>query len=96
MKPVCAAVCMHLTIVVDRLEKRWAVVEWQEMVTFSDVPLSVFPVEPVEGSKWRVHFTAPDSNHVSSIHVTPLQNIEQNMQEHDEHIDRTPGVHSAC
>ena len=77
MKSFCAALCIHLTVVVDRVEKPWAVVEWQETAAISDIPLSLFTGDPAEGSKWRVHLELPDSSHIYAMRLTPLNGVIQ-------------------
>jgi len=68
---------MHLTVVVDRVEKPWAVVEWQETAAISDIPLSLFTGDPAEGSTWRVHLKILDSSHIYTMRLTPLNGVIQ-------------------
>jgi len=72
MNPLCVAICVHFTVVVDRIEDPWAVVEWRETQSISDIALHRFTQRPTEGSEWRVHIgTAPHTPAVS-LRLSPV------------------------
>ena len=48
--------CLHIFFVVDRIEPPYAIVEWTETATFSEIRQEHFPTPPKEGTMWVVHF----------------------------------------
>ena len=49
---ILSSLCLVFTI--DRLEGNWAVVEWRETATTTDIERSLFPTDPKEGERWIV------------------------------------------
>jgi hypothetical protein len=53
--------CLHMAFTVDRVEQRFAVVEWLGTVLTTDVSASLFPTPPTEGERWIIHLVpSPD------------------------------------
>lgn len=56
---ILSSLCLVFTI--DRLEGKWAVVEWWGMATTTDVERSLFPTKPKEGERWSVRLISSPS-----------------------------------
>ena len=76
MNPICAAICVHFTVVVDRIEEPWAVVEWRETLETSDIALHRFSQRPEEGSAWCVHFGTETKTPAVSMRLSPVVSDE--------------------
>jgi hypothetical protein len=63
--------CLHLAFTVDRVEQRFAVVEWLGSVLTTDVSTSLFPAPPSEGDRWMIHLV-PSSDGETVIDPSAL------------------------
>jgi len=58
--PFIATVCAHVAFTIDRVDSRWARVEWFGTTDLSDVETTLFPSAPREGEQWIVHLLPSD------------------------------------
>jgi hypothetical protein len=47
--------CIHLIFVIDRIEHPYAVVEWSDSGSLSDIDRHILPGDAAEGDAWMLH-----------------------------------------